>query len=177
MIRILFERGEFDAYSTQITSLALGFSALGLIFFSLNRILVTTFYSLQDTKTPVWTAAVCLAVNAILNFALMGPLKIGGIALASSLAGALNFFLLFYFLEKKLGIGKENITLFLEKILAATALMGAAMWGLWNLLGGLAELARIIAVGCLGVVIYLAACFFLKIQEAQFFLKFFKLRR
>jgi len=102
IIHIIFQRGAFDAYSTMVTSQVMFYAALGLPFFGASRILVSAFYALQDTKTPVKVATVCLVVNAVLNAALMFPLKIGGIALASSIAGAVNCLLLWKGLNKKL---------------------------------------------------------------------------
>ncbi len=102
IIRLIFQRGSFDAYSTQITSQALFFFALGLPFYGASRILVSAFYALQDSKTPVKAATACLIINVVLNFALMFPLKIGGIALASSISSAANCVILWTILNKKL---------------------------------------------------------------------------
>ncbi len=101
IIYLIFQRGQFDAYSTDITSQVLFYSALGLPFFGASRILVSAFYALQDTKTPVRVATICLVVNVILNVALMFPLKIGGIALASTIAGVVNCLLLWQGLQHK----------------------------------------------------------------------------
>jgi len=102
IIRLLFQRGAFDAYSTYITASTLSFYAIGLISFAGIKILVTAFHALQDTKTPVKVAAFSLIINAVLNFILMFPLKISGIALASSIAGTINFIILLCLLNKKL---------------------------------------------------------------------------
>ena len=102
IIHLVFQRGAFDAYSTTVTSQVMFYSALGLPFFGASRILVSAFYALQDTKTPVKAATICLVINAVLNVALMFPLKVGGIALASSIAGAVNCLLLWNGLNKKL---------------------------------------------------------------------------
>jgi putative peptidoglycan lipid II flippase len=102
IIHTVFQRGAFDAYSTNVTSQVMLYAALGLPFFGASRILVSAFYALHDTKTPVKAATACLFINIALNAALMFPLKIGGIALASSIAGAVNFFLLWRGLNKKL---------------------------------------------------------------------------
>ena len=102
IIHTVFQRGAFDAYSTAVTSQVMLYAALGLPFFGASRILVSAFYALQDTKTPVMTATVCLVVNVVLNAVLMFPLKVGGIALASSIAGAVNCVLLWNGLHKKL---------------------------------------------------------------------------
>ena len=102
IIHLVFERGAFDVYSTSVTSQVMLYAALGLPFFGASRILVSAYYALQDTKTPVKAATVCLLVNVVLNVVLMFPMKIGGIALASSIAGAVNCYLLWKGLDKKL---------------------------------------------------------------------------
>ena len=102
IIRLVFERGSFNAYSTDITSQALMFFALGLPFYGASRILVSGFYALQDTRTPVRAATACLVINMVLNLILMFPLKIGGIALASSIASMANVWMLWTALKKKL---------------------------------------------------------------------------
>ena len=101
IIHLVFQRGAFDAYSTSVTSQVMLYAALGLPFFGASRILVSAFYALQDTKTPVKVATFCLVVNVALNGLLMFPMKIGGIALASSIAGAINCLLLWRALNKK----------------------------------------------------------------------------
>ena len=60
IIHIVFQRGAFDAYSTSVTSQVMFYAALGLPFFGASRILVSAFYALHDTKTPVKAATVCL---------------------------------------------------------------------------------------------------------------------
>ena len=104
IIRIIFERGSFDISSTIITAKALRFFALGLPFYGASRILVSAFYALQDTKTPVKTATACLILNVILNVILMFPLKIGGIALASSISSFVNCMMLWIILDKRLSL-------------------------------------------------------------------------
>jgi len=102
IIHTVFQRGAFDAYSTAVTSQVMFYAALGLPFFGASRILVSAFYALQDTKTPVKIATVCLLINIALNGILMFPMKIGGIALASSISGAVNCLLLWRGLDKKM---------------------------------------------------------------------------
>jgi putative peptidoglycan lipid II flippase len=102
IIQLVFQHGAFDAYSTAVTSQVMFYAALGLPFFGASRVLVSAFYALHDTKTPVKIATVCLVINVVLNAILMFPLKIGGIALASSIAGAINCLLLWHGLKKKI---------------------------------------------------------------------------
>lgn len=102
VVFLVYQRGAFDAYSAQLTAEVLLYASLGLPFFGASKILVTAFYALQDTKTPVKTATVCLVINIVLNVILMYPLKVGGIALASSLTGLVNTLILWTSLKKRL---------------------------------------------------------------------------
>jgi putative peptidoglycan lipid II flippase len=129
IIRIIFERGRFDAYSTQITSGALYFYAFGLLSCCFIKILVNAFYALQDTRTPVKTAFFCVALNVVLSLFLMRPLKIGGLALASSLSATVNAGLLYFLLRKRIGSfeGKKCLLSFL-KMAAIASMMGGLAW-------------------------------------------------
>ena len=75
------------------------------------------FFSLKDTVTPTKIAAVSLVLNIIFNVALIFPLKIAGIALATSLSGIITFFILFSLLEKKIGyFGRKETKLCMRRI-------------------------------------------------------------
>ncbi|MDD5449281.1 MAG: murein biosynthesis integral membrane protein MurJ [Candidatus Omnitrophica bacterium] len=123
--KTLFERGAFSAYSTSITASALFFYAIGLVACGGIKLLVSAFYSLQDTMTPVKAAAASLVLNLILNVALMGPLKIGGLALATSISAIFNCVVLYVMLKKKIGrIGISTVVDSIIKISIAGLLMG-----------------------------------------------------
>ncbi|TRZ49393.1 murein biosynthesis integral membrane protein MurJ, partial [bacterium] len=67
------------------------------------RIVVAVFYALQDTRTPMKAAIVALIVNAVFSVALMFPLQHGGIALATSIASAVNVGMLWVILKRRVG--------------------------------------------------------------------------
>lgn len=167
VIRVLFQRGEFGVYSTGITAFALSFYALGLFSFGGIKILVTAFYALQDTKTPVKVAAVCLAVNATLNFILMWPLKIGGIALASAIAGTADFLALFYLLNKRLGRFEPGLFVYFLKVAFAGLATGVAARGLWLRLAFPNEFMNLCLVGAFSVLFYGSACLILRVEQAR----------
>ena len=154
VIRILFERGAFDAYSTGITSSALLFYALGLFSFSGIKILVSAFYALQDTKTPVKVAAVCLGINTVLNFILMFPMGIGGIALASSIAASTDFVILFVLLEKRIGPLAAGFRAYAFNLLIASFVMAGAVFACWKYMPALHEILRVVIVTGVGFVVY-----------------------
>lgn len=177
IIRILFERGQFDQYSTMITSWVLFYSAIGLFSFSGIKILVTAFYSLQDTKTPVKVAAVCLLLNAALNLVLMRPLKVGGIALASSIAATVDFLMLYYAMNKRLGGMRNGLVSFLWKVILAAFLSGAVVYWGWNNIGWSFEWGRLILVGIAGFVVYGLICYYLKVEQAHKIYQWLKERK
>jgi putative peptidoglycan lipid II flippase len=129
IIQILFERGAFDARSSVMTAYALFYYTLGLWAFSGIRIMVSAFYALQDTKTPVKVAVIALVVNLTLSLLLMGPLKHGGLALALSLASAVQFLLLVFFLKKKASVvNLRPVLISVSKSVLAASLMGLGVY-------------------------------------------------
>jgi putative peptidoglycan lipid II flippase len=175
IIALLFKRGAFDAQSTRLTSDALLYYALGLWAFAAVRIVVSTFYAMQDTRTPVMTATFAIGVNIIFGLTLMGPMKHGGLALATSLASMVNLALLVYGLRKKLGdILWRPIVSSGSKTLAASGLMALGVVVTCRLLipsetetGNLGLLAGIGASIVGGIAIFSAAAWKMKIPEWQ----------
>ena len=104
IISVLFQRGAFDIQSTFLTAKALFYYAVGLWAFSVIRVIVSAFYSLQDAKSPMKAAIVALLVNAVFSVILMFPLKHGGLALATSIATSVNVIMLSVILKKRIGV-------------------------------------------------------------------------
>ncbi|MBC2716180.1 MAG: murein biosynthesis integral membrane protein MurJ [Desulfobacteraceae bacterium] len=129
IIALLFERGAFDPVSSKLTADALLYFSVGLWAFSAVRIVVPTFYALQDTKTPVKIAIISVLANIVLCLTLMGPLAHGGLALAASLSSMLNFILLAMALRKKLGaLGCKKIIESIAKSVVCSTVMGLSLW-------------------------------------------------
>jgi putative peptidoglycan lipid II flippase len=125
IVNILFQRGKFDYAATVGTAQALLFYSLGIWCIVGSRVITASFYSMQDTKTPVKIAAVALVTNIIFSLLLMHPLKHSGLALANSIASGVNFTLLFFFLNKKLKqIDVRKVFMSFSKTLFASSIMG-----------------------------------------------------
>ena len=175
IVSILFQRGKFDAYSADITSAALIFYSIGLFAYAGVKVLVSCFYSMHDTMTPVKTAGACLFVNIVLNLALMFPLKIGGLALATSVSAILNFVILIKILSKKLnGIGAREIRTTVTKVVIASTIMGIVCWLFSKNLtvsvenySASAKIVRLFIPILLSVIVYIAGCFALKVKEMR----------
>ncbi len=129
IVNTLFQRGEFTHAAAVATSQALMYYAIGIWAIVGVRTITSTFYALQDTKTPVKIAACGVLINIVSSIALMGSMQHNGLALANSIAAAVNFLLLFYFLRKKLGgVGTRRIIASFAKTVTAAAVMGATGW-------------------------------------------------
>jgi len=133
IIRLLFERGKFDANSTAQATLALTCLAPGLVAFSLVNILARAFYALGDTRTPMRVSVFCLTLNLGLAALLVWPYKQGGLGLANTTSACLNVCLLTYALRRKLKTlemaALKNVML---PLALATALAGVIAWFGWQ---------------------------------------------
>lgn len=101
LIRVLFERGAFQAHETRATAQALVAYACGLPAYVLIKVLTPGFFARKDTRTPVRIAIIAMVVNIVLNLILMVPLKHAGLALATALSAWLNAVLLGLSLRKR----------------------------------------------------------------------------
>ncbi len=101
LLATLFEGGSFSSEDVKMASMSLQALAVGVPAFMSCKVLVSSFYSRQDIKTPVRIAVISLLANIILNAILIFPLKHAGLALATSLASWLNAGLLFYKLKNQ----------------------------------------------------------------------------
>ena len=101
IIEILFERGAFDADSTNRTWAVLVCYSLGLFAYAGQKILISGFHGIQNTKTPMKIAAIALLANIVLNLILMKPMGEAGLALATSLSGILQLVLFYVFFDLK----------------------------------------------------------------------------
>jgi len=98
--------------------------------------LVSSFYALKDTVTPAKITALSLIVNIVLSALLMFPLKIGGVALGSSLAALVNFLLLYRSLIRKIGaIDWQDTRTQSLKVIVLSLVVGLIVRILWHGLG------------------------------------------
>jgi putative peptidoglycan lipid II flippase len=134
IVELIYQRGEFNAESTFLVATALFAYAPGIIGYSIVKIASPTFYSLQDARTPVVVGLVTIALNVALNVWLNSLMGFRGLAIGTALAANINALTLLVLLSKRIGgLDERTIGLAFLKILAASAVMGAAAFGaeLW----------------------------------------------
>ena len=116
LVSILYQRGEFSEHDVQLVSWALLWYAAGLVGHSSLEVLTRAFYAQHDTKTPVIVGTIAMILNAVFSilfsryFETIGWYPFGGLALANSLATALEVSTLFIFIRRRLnGIEGRSI--------------------------------------------------------------------
>ncbi|MCP4412121.1 MAG: murein biosynthesis integral membrane protein MurJ [Gammaproteobacteria bacterium] len=125
----LFQHGNFNTADAYKGSLSLIAYSLGLTFFMLIKILATGYYSRQDMKTPVRIGIISMVTNIVLNIALYKPFGHVGLALATSIAAAVNAILLYRGLRKNAIYQPEKGWLFWNgRLLIASLAMVATLW-------------------------------------------------
>jgi putative peptidoglycan lipid II flippase len=164
MVSSFFGGGRFDSYSIGLTSGTLFYYSLGLFAYGGTKILQSCFFSLKDTVTTAKMAALALVLNIILNVLLMFPLKIAGLALATSISGIITFFMLFMKLRKKIGdFGSQEIFFSFLRILLASLGMGLVCYFTAGIFSN-KFLNLSLSVAC-GLVSYVILCFIFKVKE------------
>lgn len=183
IVNILFQRGKFDYIATLGTAQALLFYSIGIWAVVGVRVMTASFYSMQDTKTPVKIAVSALVMNVILSIILMKSLKHSGLALANSLASSLNFTLLFLFLRRKInGINTKRLIQSFVKTALASLIMGIIggmliIGEIWHFDGNVLYKACYLSgviILCIGIFFILSLI--LKNEEAFYVLNFLKRR-
>ena len=173
LVRVLYERGSFDAASTQMVAWALLWYALGLTGHSLVEVLSRAFYAMHDTKTPVVVGVIAMTGNILLSFAFsrlfsqIGWLPLGGLALANTVATAVESLALMAIMRRRLsGFGGKQILRTGALALAASTVMGLTLFA-WMSWSESLNKFLVLAVGMVvGVVVYAVMLWLLKVPEA-----------
>jgi putative peptidoglycan lipid II flippase len=175
LITILFQRGAFDANSTDMVSWALMWYTAGLVGHSVVEILSRAFYALHDTKTPVIVGTIAMGLNALFSFAFaslftqVGWMPHGGLALANSFATALEAAALWVVMRKRLkGIEGTEILRGLIPSLVAVLAMSLSIFGWLYLASSLNIWIIAIAGVVIGGGVYVLTLWILRVPELKY---------
>jgi putative peptidoglycan lipid II flippase len=142
IIRLIYERGQFDSIDTNMTAWALAAYSIGLAGYAAIKIVSPAFYALDDAKTPMYVSIASIFVHAVVSYSMMKLLStVGvtperpdgfghvGVALATSSVALVNFFALTFLMRRRIaGLnGREVFASFL-KIAVAAAVMSAVCY-------------------------------------------------
>jgi len=147
---------QFDETGSELVAWALLWYAAGLVGHSVVEILARAFYSLHDTKTPVLVGASAMGINILLSviflafFARIGWAPHGGLALANSIATAIEMFVLLYLMSRRLrGLEGKRVLKGSLQSATATLLMALALYAWLTWAGGMP--VWIVLIGGIGL--------------------------
>ncbi|MGQ9704874.1 MAG: murein biosynthesis integral membrane protein MurJ [Actinomycetota bacterium] len=135
IIRFLLQHGFFKAGDTELLSGVLFFFALGLVPYSVDMLLTKTFYSLQDTRTPMIINCFVVAVNILANLLFFNWIGVKGLALGFSTAYAFSMLLDGTVLRLRLGrMGGRKVFRTLANALLAGGVMALVVYATQHLI-------------------------------------------
>lgn len=183
IIATLFQRGLFTYADTQETAFALLFYTLGLWAYSGLKVVTQAFFSLKDTRTPLWVSIVAVVTNLGCGLALMGPMRHGGLAFATAISAAFNLGILFFILIRRVGFfPMREFAISLAKVIFASSLMGVFLWFFKDITQwshGISLKNALILLGLLtgGLVTFFASAFILGCGELKSLRTLIRLRK
>lgn len=163
----LFMRGAFNAASAAASGAALAAYGVGLPAVVLIRTAVSSFYSRQDTATPLIASFAGIGVNLLLKLMLFRSMGAPGLALATAVGAWVNFGLL-ALLATRRGWMKPDAALMrtlgavaaAALALAALALIAGPFIGRWaSSLPTLRAEAHLAVLGTIGTLAYFGVLF------------------
>lgn len=171
IIRVLFERGAFEAADTRAMAPLLGAFALGMPFFSVVSLMTRAFYSLKDMMTPVRIATWSFIINLAGSLLLMPTLGVLGLAIASTVAVTIQTIVL----QRRLTTLAPELAFRplagdLGKVFAATAAMSAVVVAGWRFLQAYGRAGDWMAIGGLipaAMLLYFVMLWMLRVRGVE----------
>ena len=174
LISLIYGGGQFDQFSVDITSAALGWMSLGMVGYALQNILSRAYFARQEGRGPLVAGAVSIAANIALCLALTERFSVSGLALASALASTVYALLLLIPMARTSpGMLDRRLGLDAAKMLLAAAVTGLCAAGLVTVLPGVlpgGKLGELLVLGLsalAGVIVYFLMALLLGLDEAR----------
>lgn len=188
IVALIYQRGEFDAFDTNMTAWALTAYSIGLAGYAAIKVLSPSFYALDDAKTPMYVSLASIVVHVGMSFGMMQLLStVGvtperpngfghvGVALATSIVAIVNFLALAFLMRRRIGrLNGRELLSSLFKVAAASAAMSAVCYASYYFLNEyfsekylLIRLLEAFAPIGLGGIAFIIVAKILKIEELE----------
>ena len=189
IVALVFQHNKFTAQDTELFSVALVWLVPSIIFYVGRDLITRVFYAHKDSTTPYRVAMVAITLKGVLDYALIGPLGVGGISLATTLITIFNLSCLSWLLRRKIGSLGTSLLIKPFAIMFGASVLGAIPayfiqeWvqsGMLTLISkfhpeldaarsvATTKISLLVSVGiasALAFAIYLAICLLFKLEE------------
>jgi putative peptidoglycan lipid II flippase len=187
IISLIYQRGAFDAFDTNMTAWALTAYSIGLAAYAAIKVLSPAFYALDDAKTPMYISLASILVHVPTSFGMMQLPRVGvtperpngfghvGVALATSIVASVNFIALGVFMRRRIKRlnGRDIASSFVRIVIASAAMSAVAYFSyhfLTNYFGDKAFKVRLVEAFvpiALAGITFLIAAKLLRISELE----------
>jgi putative peptidoglycan lipid II flippase len=173
VIRLLFQRGKFDAAATAITSEALLFMLIGAFAFAGQTVVVRGYYAVQNTLFPTIFGTLAVLASLPLYWYGLQYLGVNGVAMAMSVSAIIQTTLLYALWNRRTNnAGSSAVYRLFAKIIFLSAVTGLALHWLKNqVLQGIGlttfngSLLSCLIVGCAFALAFVAIGYVFRIGE------------
>lgn len=175
-IKLIFQRGAFDANATFMVTQALWFLAFSILPYVFRDSITRVYYAFNDSATPFIVAFSSILLKFFLNWLLVSKLAIGGgiggITLSTSLVTLFNACALGFLIHKKIKMDYKSLFINFGKMTIAFLItlfvcFGAAMlFNNLHLPAMIFEISKIIIIGALCLICYVSLTLALKMDYA-----------
>jgi putative peptidoglycan lipid II flippase len=175
IVRLLFERGRFEASDTLHTATALALYSIGLVAYTGVKVLAPAFYSMGTPRVPLLASVSAVVTNLLVVTTMHAELGYRAIALGTALGSLVNATVLVGVFQRRVGgLTTRDLGWSFLKILAAAGLMGGAallaLQGTESLVGHrglLAQLVTGLVPVAVGGLVYAVATHLMHVEEAR----------
>lgn len=126
LVRLLFQRGAFDAVAAGRTSLAFLAYSPGLPAAAIDQVLIFGYYARRNTTTPVLVGVLGVGVYLAVGLALLKPLGMPGLALANSAQWVAHMVVMAFLTHRSTG-GLPGLASTLLRVLLASGVMAGML--------------------------------------------------
>lgn len=183
IVRIVYERFEFDAAASELVASVLIPYGIGMFVYLGRDVLVRVFYALGDGDTPFRISVVNIFLNALLDYFLSRMFGAPGLVLATVGVNLISMITLLWLLNRKLnGLPLREWSYPLVGLTLNSVAAGLGAWGtlwscqqLWGTEGLFTQLAQLSVAGMIGLGIFAVLLTQLNLPEADLLIN--RLRR
>lgn len=171
LVRIVFQRGEFNSEATTLTSQAFFFYSLAMVFIGTREYLNRCILAVQNAKSMMYISILTVIINVIGSVTLSKYFAHSGLALATAIAMAFQSLLILGILwktqkpsaaiMKKFGIDMLKYTV----LFVGVFLLGE---GVKQMLPNVSDIVGVIIMTTIVGISYLGLAVLFKLEEIQF---------
>ncbi|MDR0695232.1 MAG: murein biosynthesis integral membrane protein MurJ [Holosporales bacterium] len=169
LISLIYGHGRFPETAVISTAKVLQVAALGLPAYVASKIASSILFAQKDASTPIRAAVMSIIANVVLGGIFIVPLAELGLALANSIAGVINVFVMCRKMKMSWKANKATV-ITLVKILVASLVMWIATQSIdacYERTGMLSEISAMSTIFSGGLVVYIASLYLLGDAEMK----------